>query len=216
MTDFPEKALPCITSRTALFLDFDGTLGELAATPDAVRLQPDVLTALTALQHLLDGALAVVSGRELADLDAFLYPLCVATAAEHGSVRRSAAGQLASAVPTDLGDALQTAKALAAKHPALLVEVKTRAVSLHYRQAPELEQICVAAMQAAAQRSSDLEVLRGKLVVELKPQGISKGTAISDFMCKAPFEGRQGIFAGDDVTDESGFAAIEFADRIRD
>lgn len=209
MANFKDDQLPFITPRSALFLDFDGTLVGLAATPDAVELQPDVLAALTSLQTLLGGALALVSGRKLSDLDAFLQPLRLPAAAEHGSVRRSAAGRMTSVAGIDLSDALQAALALSNRHPALLVEPKTHAISLHYRQAPELEQLCIAAMQAVADRSSHLELLRGKLVVELKPRGTSKGTAISDFMREAPFKGRQSLFAGDDVTDESGFAAVQ-------
>ena len=211
MPTLPTPALPLITARSALFLDFDGTLVELAAKPDQVCMLPAVLAALAALQHLLGGALALVSGRKLTDLDAYTRPLCLAAAAEHGSVRRKATGHIEAVAPVDLQDALQTAQALVRLHPALLLEPKTHALSLHYRQAPGLEQACITAMQAAAQRSNGLELIRGKFVVELKPQGASKGLAINRFMQEPPFKGRSSLFAGDDVTDESGFTAVQSA-----
>jgi trehalose 6-phosphate phosphatase len=201
--------LPGITEQTALFLDFDGTLVELAPTPGQVHLAAGTIDTLKALERKLGGALALVSGRSLADLDSFLKPLALASAAEHGAMRRSAVGLLSGAEPLDLQHAVNAAQTLAQKHPALLVERKTRSISLHYRQAPELEAECVAAMQAAMQRSTGLELIMGKFVVELKPHAVSKGTAIDAFMQETPFKGRHSIFVGDDVTDESGFVAVQ-------
>ena len=201
--------LPLINDQTALFLDFDGTLVELAATPDAVRVTPGVVATLKTLQHQLGGALAVVSGRKLTDLDAFLQPERFAAAAEHGAQRRNALGQLSGVAPVDLQQALVAAQALVLQYPALLLEPKISSISLHYRQAPELEALCLATLQAASQLSPGLELIVGKFVVELKPKSASKGSAIADFMQETPFIGRQSIFAGDDVTDESGFKAAQ-------
>lgn len=172
-------------------------------------MSADVIVSLTTLKLKLEGALALVSGRSLGNLDAFLQPLRVAAAGEHGSQRRSANGHLILVAPVDLHSALEAAQALVLAHPALLLERKTNGISLHYRQAPELEAICIAAMLSAADCSSDMELIRGKCVVELKPKAASKGTAIADFMQEAPFARRQCIFAGDDTTDESGFAAVQ-------
>ena len=209
MPNLHADEFPAITDQTALFLDFDGTLVELAPTPSQVQLAPDVITVLKTLERKLGGALALVSGRSLADLDSFLQPLQLASAAEHGAMRRSAVGLLSSAEPLDLHHALGAALALVRQHPALLVEQKTRSISLHYRQAPELEAQCVAAMQAALQHSTGLELIMGKYVVELKPQAVSKGTAIDAFMQEPPFKGRHCLFVGDDVTDESGFISVQ-------
>lgn len=209
MPDFVENTLPAITPQTALFLDFDGTLVELAARPSLVHMPNQTIAVLRALESKLGGALALVSGRSLTDLDGFLHPLRLAAAGEHGAVRRSAAGKVAGVAHSELHHALAAAQAMVRQHPTLLLEQKTRCVSLHYRQAPELEASCLAAMQAAAQRSTGLELVMGKYVVELKPLTASKGAAIGDFMQEAPFKGRHSIFAGDDLTDESGFQAVQ-------
>ena len=209
MLNFPVDILPTITAQTALFLDFDGTLVEIAATPNLVEIPADVIVSLSSLQLKLGGALALVSGRTLSNLDPFVYPLRLPAAGEHGSQRRSANGHLSLVTRVDLGTAVHAAQALVLQHPALLLERKTSGISLHYRQAPELESVCIAAMQAAVQHISGLELLRGKCVVELKPLAASKGGAIREFMQEAPFAGRQCIFAGDDNTDESGFAAVQ-------
>ncbi len=203
------ETLPTITLHTALFLDFDGTLVELAATPSLVHVSADVIVSLSTLQLKLEGALALVSGRSLGNLDAFVHPLRVAAAGEHGSQRRGANGHLSLVAPAELGTAIAAGQALVLAHPALLLERKTNGISLHYRQAPELENICIAALQAAIQHINNLELIRGKCVVEVKPKAANKGTAIADFMQEAPFARRQCIFAGDDTTDESGFAAVQ-------
>jgi trehalose 6-phosphate phosphatase len=209
MLNFAVDTLPTITAQTALFLDFDGTLVELAATPNLVYMPADVIVSLSALQRKLQGALALVSGRSLSNLDTFTQPLRLACAGEHGSQRRSANGQVSLVAPVDLGRALHAAQALELQYPALLLERKSSGISLHYRQAPELESTCIAAMQAVVNHTTGLELLRGKCVVEVKPQAANKGTAITSFMQEAPFSGRQSIFTGDDTTDESGFAAVQ-------
>ena len=207
--NFLVDTLATIAAQTALFLDFDATLVEIAATPNLVEIPADVIASLSSLQLKLGGALALVSGRTLSDLDPFVYPLRLPAAGEHGCQRRSANGHLSLVAPVDLGAAVYAAQTLVLQHPALLLERKTSGFSLHYRQASELENICIAAMQAAVQHISGLELLRGKCVVELKPLAASKDGAIQEFMREAPVAGRQCIFAGDDNTDESGFAAVQ-------
>lgn len=201
--------LPLLTADTALFLDFDGTLVELAAQPEAVVIPSSLAGTLADLYVHLGGALALVSGRRLLDLDAFLAPLQLPCAVEHGAQRRSAEGLVISAPSADMRHVLLAAEGLLAKHPALRLEEKNLALSLHYRQAPELEALCLRVMQAAVQRSSGLELIQGKCVIDLKPAGVSKGTAIAAFMAEAPFSGRTPIFAGDDVTDETGFEQVQ-------
>lgn len=200
---------PRITPDTALFLDFDGTLVGLAEQPELVKVPAGLVGTLAELYRQLNGALALVSGRRLADLDGFLAPLLLPAAGEHGAQRRTADKLLVSAPPADLGQILQAAQDLVARHPALRLERKNLALSLHYRQAPELEALCLQTMQAAVQRSPGIELMQGKCVIDLKPEGFSKGTAIAFFMTEPPFAGRQPVFAGDDVTDEAGFEAVQ-------
>jgi len=193
----------------ALFLDFDGTLVALAAQPELVQVPHGLTATLATLHRQLDGALALVSGRRLLDLDNFLAPLLLPVAGEHGAQRRTADGLLVSAPPADLAHVLQAAENLVARHPALKLERKNLALSLHYRQAPELEGVCLQVMRDALARSTGLDLMQGKCVIDLKPAGFSKGTAIAFFMSEAPFSGRTPVFAGDDVTDEAGFEAVQ-------
>lgn len=201
--------LPRITPETALFLDFDGTLVALAAQPELVQVPEGLAGTLAELHRLLNGALALVSGRRILDLDNFLAPLMLAAAGEHGAQRRTAEGMMISAPPADLALLLQAAQGLVDSHPALRLERKNLALSLHYRQAPELESLCLQVMREALERSQGIEMMQGKCVIDLKPEGFSKGTAIEFFMTETPFAGRIPVFAGDDVTDEAGFEAVQ-------
>ena len=204
-----QETLPHITPDTVLFLDFDGTLVELAAQPELVEVPAGLSRTLTALRAQLNGALALVSGRGLADLDGFLAPLLLPAAGEHGAQRRTAAGRMISAPAADMQRVLQAAQSLLLRHAGLRLERKSLALSLHYRHAPELERLCLQVMQGAVGRSVGFELMQGKLVIDVKPLGFSKGTAIAAFMNEAPFAGRAPLFAGDDVTDEAGFDAVQ-------
>ena len=195
----------------AIFLDFDGTLVDLAPTPDGVRLEKGVAEALALLAARHHGALAIISGRPVAQIDAMLAPLVLPVAGVHGVERRGADGQLHVAATPDVAPVLAQAQALAALHPGLLVEQKRGAVALHYRLAPDLEQLCVQQMTAAVQACPGILLLHGKMVLEAKPAATNKGGAIAAFMTEAPFAGRRPVFAGDDTTDEAGFAFVEQA-----
>ena len=195
----------------AIFLDFDGTLVDLAPTPDGVRLEKGVAEALALLAARHHGALAIISGRPVAQIDAMLAPLVLPVAGVHGVERRGADGQLHVAATPDVAPVLAQAQALAALHPGLLVEQKRGAVALHYRLAPDLEQLCVQQMTAAVQACPGVLLLHGKMVLEAKPAATNKGGAIAAFMTEAPFAGRRPVFAGDDTTDEAGFAFVEQA-----
>jgi trehalose 6-phosphate phosphatase len=201
---------PAISPRSAaLFLDFDGTLADLAPQPEAVRVAGGLVPLLQLLSGHVYGALAIVSGRRLSDLDAFLQPLHLPCAAEHGAQRRLADGQVVGIAPPDLQYAVKAASALATQHAGLRVEIKNAAVALHYRHAPELEVLCLQVMNEAVAASTGVELLCGKFVFEIKPAGVSKGKAIAAFMLDAPFAGRVPLFAGDDVTDEAGFSTVQ-------
>ena len=202
------ETLPRIMPDTALFLDFDGTLVGLAAQPELVEVPPGLISTLALLYRQLNGALALVSGRPLLDLDGFLAPLVLPAAVEHGAQRRTADGLLISVPPADLRQVLHAAEGLLQRHPGLRLERKNVALSLHYRHAPELESLCLQVMREAVERSAGLDLMVGKCVIDVKPAGVNKGTAIAAFMGEAPFAGRVPLFAGDDVTDEAGFEQV--------
>lgn len=193
----------------ALFLDFDGTLVDLAPQPEDVIVPSGLVQTLDALAKYLGGAVALISGRPIEQIDSFLHPLRLPVAGVHGTERRASHGEvtLMSTHPLELVE--DAAKALAAQHPRLRIETKRGSVALHYRQAPELEPLCLQAMQAAVEESPGLTLLRGKMVVEAKPGGASKGHAIEAFLQEPPFAGRMPVFVGDDFTDEVGFSTVQ-------
>lgn len=193
----------------ALFLDFDGTMVEIAPQPHAVEVPQPLILLLQDVHRYLHGAVAVISGRPIAQLDAFLQPLKMAAAGVHGAERRGADGRLHLLHTHPLDHVEEAACELAAQHPGLIVENKRGSLALHYRMAPDLEALCVKTMEDAVAESPGLTLLRGKMVIEAKPGGASKGRAIEDFLEEAPFAGRRPVFIGDDVTDEAGFSTVQ-------
>ncbi len=194
---------------SALFLDFDGTLVELAPEPDAIVIPPELVPMLAALRDRLGGALAVVSGRAVGALDTFLHPLDLPAAGVHGSERRAADGHLI-LLPTPSLDIVERAAAkLLQEQPALAVEPKRGALALHYRQAPQLEALCRRTMEEAVAASPGVSLLHGKMVFEAKSSLANKGLAIASFMEEPPFAGRRPVFLGDDTTDEPGFSVVQ-------
>lgn len=193
----------------ALFLDFDGTMVDIAPQPEAVRVPQPLIGTLQRLHDYLGGALAVISGRPIEQLDGFLVPLRLPVAGVHGAERRGADGSvtLLSTHPLELVE--EAARGLAARHPGLLVENKRGSIALHYRLAPEMEALCLQTMQEAVDNSPGLTLLRGKMVAEAKPGGASKGRAIEAFLLEPPFAGRVPVFIGDDITDEVGFSTVQ-------
>jgi trehalose 6-phosphate phosphatase len=205
-------ALPEIqgAERYALFFDFDGTLADIAARPDEVRVSDKTRETLLALRTALDGAVAIISGREIATVDHFLLPAQLAISGVHGLTRRDAEGRLYAA-ELDLhgiGEVEERLAAFVAGHPGLLLETKRGAVALHYRQRPELEEAARAAMREAVADKERIQLRPGKMVIEALAHDGNKGTAIASFLTEAPFAGRLPVFAGDDVTDEDGFALV--------
>lgn len=194
---------------SALFFDFDGTLVDLAPQPDAVVVPPQLAETLEALADYLGGAVAVISGRPIEQIDQFFSPLRLPVAGVHGAERRSADGALSLLNTHSLEHVHQAAEALAGLHPALHVEHKRGSIALHYRQAPALEEVCHAVMRAAVADSPGLTLLPGKMVFEAKPGNASKGQAIEAFMQEAPFANRTPVFVGDDFTDEVGFCTVQ-------
>lgn len=200
--------LPQPGADAAWFFDFDGTLVDLAQTPDAVRAPDDLVPVIGRLLEL-NVAVAIVSGRPLAEIDAFLAPLQLPAAGVHGSERRDALGQIHHIPVPDLNPAIEALRALCGTHPDLLCEVKPGALALHYRRVPHLGPLCLDAMEQAAQAVTGMTVLRGKMVAELKSAQADKGAAVRAFLAEPPFRGRRPWYFGDDVTDESAFAAVQ-------
>jgi len=200
----------------ALFLDFDGTLVAIADRPDDVRLDPETRVALADLNALLGGALAIVTGRDIAVVDRFLAPLHLSMAGVHGLMRRDAQGRTwTSAFDAGLPAAIERAVSpLLQRYPGELVERKYGAVALHYRDHPELEQASIDALENALCDLKETEIKRGKMVVEVKAAGGTKGAAVADFLKEEPFAGRRAVFAGDDVTDEDAFVFVNAHDGI--
>jgi trehalose 6-phosphate phosphatase len=199
----------------ALFLDFDGTLVEIAERPDAVVVDPALPALLQTLSGRLDGALAVVSGRAIAVLDGFLHPARPAAAGLHGLERRIG-GSVISCRPEDhprLRDAVERLKRDAPAR--LLVEDKGCSVALHWREAPDLADTAAGLIAGIASGLGEgYRVQEGKAVLEILPADAGKGGAIRAFLREPPFAGRTPIFAGDDRTDEDGFHAVEAAGGI--
>lgn len=190
----------------ALFLDIDGTLLDLMDDPKAVRADAALLDLLERLTGALDGALALVSGRDLADIDRIMAPLRLPAAGGHGAVLRRQAGASVSGLPPA---AKSIMSARAGARDGVRVERKAHSTAFHYRGRPDAK----TAAQAMAQRllvelGEDWRLLPGKDVFEVLPTTADKGRAVARFMEAPPFAGRRPIFIGDDVTDEGGFAEV--------
>ena len=203
--------LPEPSANWALFLDFDGTIVDIAPTPASVAI-PDRLPALlVALGEALGGAVAVVTGRPIEQIDGFLGTAVPAVAGLHGLERRTADGAIVHPpFPRDDLQGVHTRlQAFAAARPGVLVEDKKHAVALHYRLAPSLKEACRDLANAAVEsHRAGWQVVEGKFVFEIRPRHSTKGTAIEAFMGEAPFLGRTAVFCGDDITDEDGFAVV--------
>lgn len=194
----------------AYFLDFDGTLVEIAPTPMAVTVPPGLVASLQALAARAGGALALVSGRPIAELDALLA-VPFSAAGQHGAERRPApAAAIAHApLPTPPGTWLSTAERLAAATPGALLERKRHGFALHYRNAPEAGPAFGDALAALLAGQGDFALLPAKMAWEVRPAAAHKGAAVAALMAHPPFAGRTPVYVGDDVTDEDGIAAAE-------
>ena len=206
MADLPPPP-PALLDAAALFLDFDGTLVELAETPDAIRVEPALAPLLERLRRRLEGRLAIVSGRSLSDLERHVPASGIAFSGSHGLELRLAHGTaLPLSVPIGLDHILEQATAFAARHHGMIVEEKPAGIALHYRLAPAAAREAAAFMERMA-RDNGLTVQHGNMVAELRPEGATKGDALRAFMTEPDFAGARPVFVGDDLTDEHGFAA---------
>jgi trehalose 6-phosphate phosphatase len=206
-TGFPPVELD--SRRSALFLDIDGTLLEIASTPESVVVPPDLVGLLCDLRDRLDGALAILSGRALTSIDALFEPVHFIAAGCHGAQVRLANGELELARPVP-DWAVRAALAIPDSIPGVLVENKVNALSVHYRAIPERAAEVLALTQPWRERlaAEGFAMLPGKSVVDVKPADVSKGTAVRKYMAAPPFAGRTPVFAGDDITDQEVLSVL--------
>ncbi|HEY0683684.1 MAG TPA: trehalose-phosphatase [Steroidobacter sp.] len=195
----------------ALFLDVDGTLLELAETPQGVHVSPALKQLLEDVRWRLDGALALVSGRSLANLDQLFSPLQFIASGVHGCERRTADGHVLRP-EVDAATISRVRNQLAEfvrGHEGLLLEDKHYAVAMHFRRAPEMKDEVYRVMNDVLRQLGPTFALQaGKSVLELRPGAWTKGSSIESFMVEPPFIGRKPVFIGDDVTDEDAFAVV--------
>ena len=206
----PPPPLPDARERWAICLDVDGTLLDFVDDPSTVRPGASLLVLLHALHRALDGALALVSGRTLADLDRLFDAPHWAAAGLHGLQLRHADGSHRDFTvdPAQEARMRELALALAARFEGVEVEDKRAAIALHCRRVPEqLPALHEAAIAVMAQLP-DYELQPGNLVLEFKPAGMDKGTALVELLQLPPFAGRHPVYLGDDLTDEHAFASI--------
>jgi len=201
--------MPPVSDNTALFLDIDGTLLDLARTPDRVKVPRELAQALERLTHRLKGAFAFVSGRSLESIDRLFAPFRPAAIGAHGGEIRGADGQVARSQPLP-ETVVDVFTGLAENIPGLLLEDKRCALALHYRLAPEARPVLVSAMEKHARlfEAENVHILHGKAVIEARPMGVDKGTAVRTLAKQKPFVGRNIVFGGDDTTDLDVFRIL--------
>jgi trehalose 6-phosphate phosphatase len=208
------RRMPPFAHDWAFFLDIDGTLLEYASRPEDVTVGDDLLELLQRLNAAAGGAVALISGRSVEDIDNLFAPLALPAAGQHGTERRAADGTFHRHAPQleKLGRAAAQIVRLTAAHSGLVFENKGMAIALHYRLAPALRELAEREMRRIAADLGDaFELQTGKFVVEIKPGGKDKGSAIAEFIAEAPFSGRRPVFIGDDLTDEAGFDVVNRA-----
>ena len=200
---------PDLDRTSALFLDVDGTLLEIAARPEEVVVPRGLPALLERLRRQLDGALAIVSGRSLRDIDRLLDPFCSAAAGEHGAELRYADGRLEEApkglaVPASWRSALEDA---VERWPGVRLEGKQHGVTVHYRLAPERgDDVWRLVRTLVPDEHPWFRLLPAREAVEIGLRAASKGQAVERLMAQAVFQGRRPIFVGDDFTDEAGIS----------
>ncbi len=206
----PDSSSARTPSGLALFLDFDGTLVDIAPTPDGVFVSAELRDALERLRDRLDGALALVSGRSLATLDHQFAPVRFDAAGLHGLEVRVAGRVLEREPPSyRLRSAVELLRHRVIEWPDAIVEDKNQSVAVHWRLAPQAEQpIRDLLEEMSAALGEDFRIQWGKSVAEILPVGFHKVGAIDVLMDMAPFAGRMPVVFGDDVTDEDAFRIV--------
>lgn len=200
---------PAAAAHWAWFLDVDGTLIPIAPTPSAIMVPQELPTLLRRLAAAHGGAVALVSGRTLDNLQQLVAPYDPPAAGLHGLEWRDGAGMVGRLeAPPGLDDIRLRLGLEAEQFPGLLLEDKGRALALHFRQAPHLADHVRRTAEAVILDHPDYCLMAGKMVLEIRPKGADKGSAVTAFMRVPPFAGRCPVFVGDDITDEDGFAAV--------
>lgn len=197
-------------SSIALFLDIDGTLADIAECPSLAHIPQPTKAALHVLHGKLGGALAIISGRRLSDIDSMLAPHVFACAACHGGVIRTGAGlEHHGNISGDLVSHLsRRAKNALAGCSGVLIEEKEASLAIHYRIAPEHGALCRTVARQLVGQFPLLTIISGKMVVEIVSVGVGKGWAITRLMQAPAFARRQPLFIGDDLTDEGAFGVV--------
>lgn len=191
----------------SIFLDFDGTLVDIAPTPDSIHVPAGIAQALERLSLALDGRLALISGRAISDIEGHAGALSIARAGSHGADMQLPDGSPLADAPAKFPEVARAQMAKFATENGFSLEEKPHGAALHYRADPSLEEGGLAFAQTVAE-AHGLAVKRGKCVLELVHPGADKGAAVRAFMEHSLFAGSRPVFIGDDVTDEDGFAAV--------
>ncbi|MEX2647952.1 MAG: trehalose-phosphatase [Alphaproteobacteria bacterium] len=199
--------MPRPSRRWALFLDVDGTLLDIAATPEAVVVPSELAPLLARLDRSLRGAVALISGRTTDCVGRLFAPLALPIIGQHGAEYRGVA-RLNETGAAALDSVRVAARHVAMEYPGILVEDKGVTIAVHYRRVPERGDDVLAAMTRAVECSGEaLEILHGRCVVDARPRGADKGAALRALMAEPPFQGRVPVVVGDDATDEDAFQA---------
>jgi trehalose 6-phosphate phosphatase len=199
--------VPALPENAALFLDLDGTLAPIVRRPELARVPRETVEAVRALHQRLNGAIAIISGRPIAQIDVLLGPLRLPAAGVHGAQRRDAKGRMYKVILEPPVNLRRVIVDLVARFPNVWLEHKPAALTLHYRAAPDAGPSCGRALSEALQDHPEWTLLGGKCVWEIKPRAASKSGAVEAFLREPPFTDRVPVFCGDDETDEDGFLA---------
>jgi trehalose 6-phosphate phosphatase len=203
----PPAPPPVLDDGSALFLDFDGTLVELAETPGAIRVPIGLGSLLKRVSDRLGGRVAIISGRSVKDLDRYLDSSGFAVSGSHGLEMRLRSGELVPlSAPVALKELVEEISRFAEQNQGLVVEEKPFSIALHYRQAPKLQDQVLALVEDLAS-AHGFSVQHGKMVAEVRPRGADKGDALRVLMKEPEFTGARPVFVGDDLTDEVAFEA---------
>lgn len=210
-TDFVDPLGGLAPETVALFLDIDGTILDIAPVPEAVKVPDGLSAALSTLYKALNGALAIVSGRSIRQIDQLFKPLVLPATGEHGFQMRRIPHEKIELLqpPTALNLLRPGVTELARQMPGVIPEYKTGTIAIHYRQVPKQAVPLREALDKMVEPyAQDYAIQTGKMVYEIKPRGVDKGRAITQMMMAPPFESRVPVFLGDDDTDEHGFEAV--------
>ena len=208
LPNFRQEQCP---SGVALFLDIDGTLLEISDKPGLVMVNDNLKGVIFELEKSLNGAVAFISGRTILDVDQLFKPLELPTSGKHGAERRDASGQTHVAryhAPCITNSIVKTVQKFVDNNPGTILEDKKQTLALHYRLKPHIEKQATDLINDLISNHTELELLKGKMVLEIKPKITHKGTAIAEFMKEYPFAGKTPFFFGDDTSDENGFEII--------